>query len=115
MSSDQDVRPVSGDEGQQAGFRNQAAALSLICGFASVAAVGSWPLFPPLFVYASLACALGAVIAGHVGRWKARRRGGEGRWAALAGLLAGWLMLTACLLLALLSVGLFAAFFTLAS
>ncbi len=113
MSRGEGVRPVSEGAGQQDGIRNQAAGLSAICAFASVAAVGSWYLFPHLFIPFSLVCALGAVITGHVGRWRARRLGGEGRWIALAGLIAGWLMLAVCLLVALLSIGLFAALFAL--
>jgi hypothetical protein len=53
-------------------------------------------------------CALIAIPAGHVGRFRGRRVEWEGRGLALAGIPTGWQVLVVCLLALLAFVGLVA-------
>jgi hypothetical protein len=77
---------------------NRAAVIGAYAAFLSVASTGSWLLAGYLFYFITLVCALVAIVAGHIGYFRARRLGGRGRWLALADLLTGWLMLGVCLL-----------------
>ncbi|MET9604734.1 DUF4190 domain-containing protein [Streptomyces sp. NPDC006512] len=93
--------------------RNRTARVALGFALASVGFLGNFAgpiawLNPPLFVALALLCALLAIPSGHAARFRGRRLGGDGRGAALAALLIGWL----CLLVTLLAV---AALFGLAA
>ncbi|MFE6776623.1 DUF4190 domain-containing protein [Streptomyces sp. NPDC057702] len=82
-------------------------ALASFGSLANLAGPVGW-VNPGIFVVMALLCALVAVVAGHLGRFRGRRLGGEGRGLALVGLLAGWVLLAVCLLLLLAVVGLVA-------
>ncbi|GAA2280064.1 hypothetical protein GCM10010402_40980 [Actinomadura luteofluorescens] len=53
---------------------------------------------PAVFVGLAVLCALAAIIAGHVGRFRGRRLDGDGRGMALLGIVLGWLLILICLL-----------------
>ncbi|MFE2324992.1 DUF4190 domain-containing protein [Streptomyces sp. NPDC059385] len=83
--------------------KNRAAKVSVFFALGSFGAMANFAtpigwLNPPVFVGLALLCALVAVPAGHVGRFRARRLSGDGKGMALAGLLGGWLMLLVTLL-----------------
>ncbi|MBN0042727.1 DUF4190 domain-containing protein [Streptomyces actuosus] len=93
------------------GGRNRAAKVSAFFALGCVGALGNFVtgiawLNPGVFVLMAMLCALVAVAAGHVGRFRGRRLGGEGRGLALAGLLVGWLTLLVCVLAGLALAGL---------
>lgn len=83
--------------------RNRAAKVSAFFALGSFGALANlgtpigW-LNPPVFVGMAVLCALIAIPAGHVGRFRARRLSGDGKGMALAGILGGWLMLLVSLL-----------------
>lgn len=85
---------------------NRPATIGAYAAFLSVASTGSWLIAGYLFYFVTVVCALVAIVAGHLGRSRARRLDGRGRWLALADLLTGWLMLGLCLLAFLALVGL---------
>ncbi|MFB6619504.1 DUF4190 domain-containing protein [Streptomyces sp. NPDC085524] len=93
--------------------RNRAAKVSAFCALGSFAAMANlatpigW-LNPPVFVAMALLCALIAIPAGHVGRFRARRLSGDGKGMALAGVLGGWVMLLVSLLAVASAAGLIA-------
>ncbi len=78
--------------------RNRPAKVSLWFAGGGLAAYGNfftgiaW-LNPGIFVLMAVLCALVAIVVGHVGRFRGRRLGGDGRGMALLGILLGWLLL----------------------
>lgn len=104
---------------QSAAPRNRAADFS---AWSALIAVGTLffsagiPLFWLTWGFYGLAliflCGVTAVVAGHVGRARARKLAGTGRGAALFGILCGWFLIIGTTLVALLaalaSVGLLA-------
>ncbi|MCX5198492.1 hypothetical protein OOK31_32190 [Streptomyces sp. NBC_00249] len=83
--------------------RNRAARIGLFLALGSLGFLGNFAgpiawLNPVLFALLALLCALLAIPFGHAGRFRARRLGGEGRGAALAAVLIGWLCLLVLLL-----------------
>ncbi|WP_328314689.1 DUF4190 domain-containing protein [Streptomyces sp. NBC_00442] len=94
------------------GPKNRAADVSVTAAVAGVmAATGSLAtgtLFLPLtvgWVVLILLSTLVAIISGHIGRSRARRRGLPGRWLALASLVTAYLTLLYVLLVVLLLIG----------
>lgn len=93
--------------------RNRAAQ---VAGFFALGAIGALANFatglawlnPGIFVGLAALCALIAIPAGHVGRFRGKRLGGSGRGVALASILTGWLVLLVCLLAVLALIGLLA-------
>ncbi|MFE2275769.1 hypothetical protein ACFXAE_00560 [Streptomyces sp. NPDC059454] len=92
MSSSDDVRTAAGEPTPTAAGRNRAAKISAFLALGEVAfladfATGIAWINPGIFVGLAMLCALIAVPAGHVGRFRSRRTGGTG-----AGRLwrAGW-------------------------
>ncbi|WP_282702693.1 DUF4190 domain-containing protein [Streptomyces sp. CC219B] len=108
-SGSEGVRSVAGEVERTGRGGNRPAEISAVSAFASVASLGSWIIAPGVFISITLICALTAIVAGHAGRFRGRRLGGEGRWLALAGVVTGWLMLFVCLFAILAFVGLVAA------
>jgi hypothetical protein len=53
---------------------------------------------PAIFVGMAVLCGLAAIVAGHIGRFRGRRLGGDGRGMALLGILVGWLLIFICVL-----------------
>ncbi|MFJ8012762.1 DUF4190 domain-containing protein [Streptomyces sp. NPDC096339] len=91
--------------------RNRAAKVSAFFAAGSFAFMANFAgpiawLNPPIFVGLALLCALIAIPAGHVGRFRARRLSGDGKGIALAGILGGWVMLLVCLTAIATAVGL---------
>ncbi|WP_405921740.1 DUF4190 domain-containing protein [Streptomyces sp. NBC_00122] len=83
--------------------RNRAAKVSAFFALGSFAAMANFAtpigwLNPPITIGLALLCALIAIPAGHVGRFRARRLSGDGKGMALAGVLGGWVMLLVTLL-----------------
>ncbi|QKW49046.1 DUF4190 domain-containing protein [Streptomyces buecherae] len=113
MNASGSVRQASEEEGSTRAGRNRPARASAYCALAAVAALGNlagpagW-LNPGIFVGMAFLCSLVAVIAGHLGRFRGRRLGGEGRGLALAGLVTGWVVLLVCRVLLLAVVGVIA-------
>lgn len=113
MPSGQGVQPATGDPESGRTRRNRAARASAYCAIAGLGALGNiagpagWAS-PGLFVVMAFVCALAAVVMGHIGRFRGRRLGGEGRGLALAGLVTGWVLLLVCSLLLLAVIGLIA-------
>ncbi|GGQ24331.1 small-conductance mechanosensitive channel [Actinomadura coerulea] len=68
-----------------------------IAALANFATGIAW-INPPVFVALAMLCALAAIIAGHVGRFRGRRLDGDGRGMALLGIVLGWLLLLVCVL-----------------
>lgn len=93
--------------------KNRAAQVSGLFALGAVGALGNFAtgvalINPPVFVALATLCALIAIPAGHVGRFRGKRLGGSGRGVALAAILTGWLVLLVCLLALLALVGLVA-------
>ncbi|MFF5720632.1 DUF4190 domain-containing protein [Streptomyces buecherae] len=113
MNASGSVRHASEEEGPARAGRNRPARASAYCALGAVASLGNlagpvgW-LNPGIFVGMAFLCALVAVIAGHLGRFRGRRLDGEGRGLALAGLVTGWVVLLVCLVLLLAVVGVIA-------
>ncbi|MFE3856772.1 DUF4190 domain-containing protein [Streptomyces griseorubiginosus] len=77
-------------------------------GFLANFATGIAWLNPGIFITLALLCALIAIPAGHIARFRGRRLDGEGRGLALVSIVIGWLTLFVCLLALLAFVGLVA-------
>ncbi|MGW0858633.1 DUF4190 domain-containing protein [Streptomyces sp. NPDC002690] len=95
--------------------RNPAATVSGFFALGAIGALGNFAtglalINPPVFIALATLCALIAIPAGHVGRFRGKRLGGAGRGVALASILTGWLVLFVCLLALLAVVGLLAGF-----
>ncbi|MGP4089837.1 DUF4190 domain-containing protein [Streptomyces sp. KR55] len=113
MSSTDSARPMGG-AGQPRhgpGGRNRPARVSAFCALGGVAFLGNFAtgiawITPGVFVGLALLCALIAIPAGHVGRFRGRRLDGEGRGLVLTGILTGWLVLFVCVLAILAALGL---------
>ncbi|MFF9213588.1 MULTISPECIES: DUF4190 domain-containing protein [unclassified Streptomyces] len=106
-------RPVTEGAARPLAGRNRAAKVSGFSALWAVASLGNFAtglawMNPGVFVGMAVLAALIAVPAGHVGRFRGRRLGGEGRGLALAGILTGWLVLVVCALAALAYLGLVA-------
>ncbi|MFD7262058.1 DUF4190 domain-containing protein [Streptomyces sp. NPDC059874] len=91
--------------------RNRAAKVSVFFAMGSLGALANFAgpiawLNPPIFIGMAIVCALIAIPAGHVGRFRARRLAGDGKGMALAGILGGWAMLLVSLLAVAAAVGL---------
>ncbi|MGX5210929.1 hypothetical protein ACWKT3_20005 [Streptomyces violaceus] len=87
--------------------------VSACCALGGVAflaqfATGIAWINPGIFVGLAALCALIAIPAGHLGRFRGRRPGGDGRGLALLSILIGWLVLVVSLLALLAFVGLVA-------
>ncbi|WP_328417651.1 DUF4190 domain-containing protein [Streptomyces violaceus] len=113
MSSTNSTRTAAGAPARTLTGRNRAAKVSAFLTLSGVAflanfATGIAWINPGIFVGLATLCALMAIPAGHVGRFRGRRMDGEGRGLALASILAGWLVLFLCLLALLAFVGLVA-------
>ncbi|MER7812679.1 DUF4190 domain-containing protein [Streptomyces sp900116325] len=109
MSSAENMRARE-EQTQSAPGRNRPAKVSLFfaaCGYASLGNffTGIAWLNPGIFVSMAVLSALTAVVSGHVGRYRGRRLGGDGRGMALAGILLGWLLLFICVLIGLAFIG----------
>ncbi|MET9253515.1 DUF4190 domain-containing protein [Streptomyces sp. NPDC048182] len=96
-----------------ASTRNRPAKVSGFLALAAVAFLGNFAtgiawINPGVFIGFAVLCALAAIPVGHVGRFRGRRLGGDGRGIALAGILTGWLVLIVCALAVLAFVGLIA-------
>ncbi|MEU9098629.1 DUF4190 domain-containing protein [Streptomyces sp. NPDC048361] len=94
---------------------NRAAEISVVAALMGVmAATGSLAtgtVFLPLtlgWVILILLCSLVAIVSGHIGRRRARRRGLPGRWLALASIVTAYLTLLYVLLMVLLLIGVIA-------
>ena len=95
---------------QSSPSRNRAADLS---AWSALVAVGTLffsagiPFFWLTWGFYGLAliflCGVTAVVAGHVGRFRARKLEGAGRGAALFGVLCGWLLIIGTTLVGLLA------------
>ncbi|MFD6425844.1 DUF4190 domain-containing protein [Streptomyces sp. NPDC060198] len=113
-----DQVPVPAPEaagGGAAAPRNRAATVSGFFALGAIGALGNFAtgialINPPVFIALATLCALIAIPAGHVGRFRGKRLGGAGRGVALASILTGWLVLSVCLLALLALVGLVAGF-----
>ncbi|MEV3922580.1 DUF4190 domain-containing protein [Actinomadura coerulea] len=68
-----------------------------IAALANFATGIAW-INPAVFVGLATLCALAAIIAGHVGRFRGRRLDGDGRGMALLGIVLGWLLIIICVL-----------------
>ncbi|MEU2771189.1 MULTISPECIES: DUF4190 domain-containing protein [Streptomyces] len=113
MSGTSSTRRAAGAPARTLVGRNRATNVSAFFALGGVAflanfATGIAWINPGIFVGMATLCALIAIPAGHVGRFRGRRMGGEGRGLALASILAGWLVLFLCLLALLAFVGLIA-------
>ncbi|MGC4971632.1 DUF4190 domain-containing protein [Streptomyces sp. DT199] len=113
MSSTNDARTAVGEPTRTLRGRNRAAKVSAFFALGGVAflanfATGIAWINPGIFVGLAMLCALIAIPAGRVGRFRGRRLDGEGRGLALAGILTGWLVLVVCVLALLAFVGLVA-------
>ncbi|MER7404800.1 DUF4190 domain-containing protein [Streptomyces sp. NPDC000070] len=113
MSSSNGARTAAGAPARTFAGRNRAAKVSALFALGGVAflanfATGIAWINPGIFVGLAMLCALIAIPAGHMGRFRGRREDGEGRGLALAGILTGWLVLFVCLLALLAFVGLVA-------
>jgi len=99
--------------GRGIGGRNRPAKVSVFLAGFGVASLANfytgiaW-LNPGIFVGMAVLCALAAIPAGHVGRFRGRRLDGEGRGTALLGIVVGWLLLLVCSLAVLAYIGLIA-------
>lgn len=78
-----------------------------IAALANFATGIAW-INPAVFVGLAMLCALAAIIAGHVGRFRGRRLDGDGRGMALLGIVLGWLLLLVCVLAVVAVLGLIA-------
>ncbi|MFD6533010.1 DUF4190 domain-containing protein [Streptomyces sp. NPDC060184] len=124
MGSETDGIPVTAeateqstasDDASASAPRNRAATVSGVFALGAVGAMGNFAtglalINPPVFIALAILCALIAIPAGHVGRFRGKRLGGAGRGVALASILTGWLVLLLCLLGVLALVGLVAGF-----
>ncbi|POX57163.1 hypothetical protein C3489_00065 [Streptomyces sp. Ru71] len=113
MSTAEQDRPATGDPAPSLAGRNRAAKVSGFFALGAVASLGNFAtgiawLNPGVFIGMAALCALIAVPAGHVGRFRGRRLGGDGRGLALAGIVTGWLVLFVCALAELAFLGLMA-------
>ncbi|MFF9814922.1 DUF4190 domain-containing protein [Streptomyces sp. NPDC014006] len=113
MSSTDRSRPAAQGATPSPAGRNRAANVSGFFALGAVASLGNFAtglawINPGIFVAMAVLCALIAIPAGHVGRFRGRRLGGEGRGLALAGILTGWLVLVVCVLAGLALLGLVA-------
>lgn len=113
MSGTDGARARAGGPAAARPSANRAATVSgffALGGFASLAnfATGIAWLNPGVFLGMAMVCALIAIPAGHVGRFRGRRPGGSGRGLSLAAILTGWAVLIVCLLAILAFVGLVA-------
>ncbi|MBC2907636.1 hypothetical protein [Streptomyces cupreus] len=93
--------------------RNRPAKVSAFFALGGVTALGNFAtgiawINPGIFIGGAMACALIAIPAGHVARFRGRRLDGEGRGLAPAAILTGWLVLIVCALAILAFVGLVA-------
>ncbi|WP_405061206.1 DUF4190 domain-containing protein [Kribbella sp. NBC_01505] len=95
------MTPLAATEGR----RNRPSEVSGFAAFFGVVTVVNY-LYLPAAGLLSACCALVAIVAGHLGRRRAQRLDGRGRWMALAGLVTGWLMLVVNLLAVLAYFGL---------
>ncbi|WP_435284848.1 hypothetical protein [Streptomyces koelreuteriae] len=103
MSGTNSTRTADGAPARTLAGRNRAAKVSGFFALGGVAflanfATGIAWINPGIFVGLATLCALIAIPAGHVGRFRGRRMDGEGSGLALASFLAGWLVLFLCLL-----------------
>ncbi|MEV0844282.1 hypothetical protein AB0J21_00100 [Streptomyces sp. NPDC049954] len=113
MSGTDEARPRAGGPARARLPTNRAARVSgffALGGVASLAnfATGIAWLNPGVFVGMAMVCALIAIPAGHVGRFRGRRLDGVGRGLSLTAILTGWAVLIVCLLAILVFVGLLA-------
>ncbi|WP_328719705.1 DUF4190 domain-containing protein [Streptomyces sp. NBC_00247] len=95
--------------------RNRAATVSGFFALGAVGAIGNFAtgialMNPAVFIALAVLCALIAIPAGHVARFRGKRLGGAGRGVALVSILTGWLVLLICLIGVLALVGLVAGF-----
>ncbi|MFF9771927.1 DUF4190 domain-containing protein [Streptomyces sp. NPDC014636] len=93
--------------------RNKPALVSACAAFASVvyasgSIMGGWltVTYSAAILGLLIICALVAVVAGHIGRHRAKKRGVEGRWLSLAAIVVGWLCILYAVLVNLLVMGL---------
>ena len=113
MNSAGDTHPSAGEQDYASAGRNLPAKVSAFFALGGVASLANLAgpiglLHPGIVVGMAVLCALATVIAGHAGRFRGRRLGGEGRGLALAGILSGWLLLLVSLLVTLAFIGLVA-------
>jgi hypothetical protein len=113
MTNTETARTAGGASARAGGMANRPAKVSAFFALSAVAFLGSFAtgiawINPGLFVGLATLCALIAIPAGHVGRFRARRSDGSGRGLALAGILTGWLLLIICALATLAFFGLVA-------
>jgi hypothetical protein len=111
--SDANAPTAAGNGDRTAASRNRAAKVSAFFALGGVAALGNFAgpiawINPGIFLAMAAVCALIAVPAGHIGRFRGRRLGGDGRGLALASILISWLVLLVCLLAVLAYAGLVA-------
>ncbi|GAA1887985.1 DUF4190 domain-containing protein [Actinomadura bangladeshensis] len=93
--------------------RNRPAKVSVYSAGFGIAALANFAtgiawINPAIFVGMAVLCALVAIVAGHMGRFRGRRLDGDGRGMALLGLLLGWLLIVVCLLATIAALGLIA-------
>ncbi|GAA4138115.1 hypothetical protein [Actinomadura keratinilytica] len=84
---------------QETPSRNTAAKWSLYAGGGAICCLVLPFLVPPFVVaYLCMGFVIGlvAIITGHVGRFRGRRLGGDGRGRALVGILLGWFTVLVC-------------------
>ncbi|PHQ51420.1 hypothetical protein BLA24_13895 [Streptomyces cinnamoneus] len=93
--------------------KNGPAKVSLWFAGCGVAAYGNFAtgiawLNPGVFIMMAVLCALIAIVAGHIGRFRGRRLDGDGRGMALLGIVVGWLVILVTVVIALAVGGLIA-------
>lgn len=77
---------------------NRAATVSIGSAGLAIAALlnfytGIAWLNPVIFITLGVLCSLVAIVSGHVGRRRARKSGGTGRFVSLLGIVLGWLVI----------------------
>ncbi|GAB2971976.1 hypothetical protein GCM10023080_039950 [Streptomyces pseudoechinosporeus] len=113
MSSGENARSAAGTRERSWAGRNRPAQVSAFFALGGVASLGNFAgpiawINPGVFVGMAVLCALVAIVAGHIGRFRGRGLDGDGRGVALAGILTGWLLLLVCTLAGLALIGLVA-------
>ncbi|WP_433453661.1 DUF4190 domain-containing protein [Streptomyces sp. CA-142005] len=78
--------------------------------YASGSVMGGWltVTYSAAILSLLILCALVAIIAGHIGRRRAKKHGVEGRWLSLASIVVGWLCILYAVLVNLLVMGIVA-------
>ncbi|WP_406510032.1 DUF4190 domain-containing protein [Streptomyces sp. NBC_00212] len=78
--------------------------------YASGSVMGGWlaVTYSAAILSLLVVCALVTIVSGHMGRWRAKRRGLDGRWISLLAILVGWLCILYAVVVNLIVMGLIA-------